>query len=397
MPPSSLFENSLLATGITAVSLSAALAMLSPADKALRLLPIGTSAATAASFLSLIAVFMFATDIVFERAGGPPVSHENFAAGARALMVCAVGALLLTALRVLAKGNATASAAPSVSFPIKLRSFSYLTIAISIGAASAAILGYVRLGWFLSVQLLWIATLFCVTSVVWAALNRFRAFYRDAVVHARASENSASFARFQAPAVLFGVSRLLLLVAAFLLALSPFGVRPGETLGEFFQALGGFRVGSIVISLPKILVAILIVAVVMAVGRGVQRWLDEDLFPTTSLDASLRDALQSSVHYFAIVLGLALAFVYLGINVQQRSADRERALHWHRLRSAKHRVEFHLRPDPPQRAKDSAKATGLSSEPKRASCAMSPSAQPKSKLSTTPPSSFQTPISCQAS
>ena len=57
----------------------------------------------------------------------------------------------------------------------------------------------------------------------------------------------------------------MLLLAAFLLALSPFGVRPGETSREFFQALGGFRVGSIVISLPKILVAILIVAVVMAV------------------------------------------------------------------------------------------------------------------------------------
>ena len=37
---------------------------------------------------------------------------------------------------------------------------------------------------------------------------------------------------------------------------------------------------------------------------------------TTRMDASLRDALQSSVHYFAIVLGLAFAFVYLGIDVQ---------------------------------------------------------------------------------
>ena len=185
-------ETSLLATGITAVSLSAALAMLSPADKALRLLPIGTSEATAASVLSLIAVFIFGADIVFERAGGPPGGHEKLVAGASALMVFAVVALLLAGSRVFAKGHATASTAPVTSFPIKPESFSFLAAAIGIAAAGAALFGYLTLGWFLSVQLLWIATLFCVTYVVWAALNRLGDFYRDAVAHARASENSAS-------------------------------------------------------------------------------------------------------------------------------------------------------------------------------------------------------------
>ena len=315
-PSGAAVQTALLTTAITAISLSSALAILSPADQSRRLLPIRTGRATAASLLTLTAAFIFGASIVFERAGGPPTSHEHLVAGARALMVFAVAALLFAGLRVLAKGRATASSAPATSFPIKPGRLGVLAAAISAGAVCAATFGYIALGWFLSLQLLWIGTLICVTYVVWAVLDRLSASHREAIAQARGSADGANLARFQAPAVLLGMSRLVLILVAFLLALSPFGMQPGETLGGFFKALGAFRVGSIVISLPKILVAILIVALVMAIGRGIQRWLDEDLFPTTRLDASLRDALQSSVRYFAIVLGLALAFVYLGIDIQ---------------------------------------------------------------------------------
>jgi len=89
-------------------------------------------------------------------------------------MVFAVGALLLAGWRVFTKGHATASTASVTSFPIKPKSFSFLAAAIGIAAAGSVLFGYLALGWFLSVQLLWIATLFCVTYVVWAALNRLQ-------------------------------------------------------------------------------------------------------------------------------------------------------------------------------------------------------------------------------
>ncbi len=114
-----------------------------------------------------------------------------------------------------------------------------------------------------------------------------------------------------------GIARLVLFLAAVLLALAPWGVESGDIAANLRAAFFGFQVGDVTISLSTILLAFLLFGGVIGATRILQRWLANTLLPTTELDAGLRNSLQTAAGYLGFFAAAALALSYLGLGLDK--------------------------------------------------------------------------------
>lgn len=108
---------------------------------------------------------------------------------------------------------------------------------------------------------------------------------------------------------------LLLLVLGLALALWLWGVSSAAIGTLVGNALSGFSVGNIRISLRDIVLSIVVFAALLAGTRLVQRLLREKLLPQTRLDSGVRDSLTAFVGYVGFVVAAAFAISTLGLSL----------------------------------------------------------------------------------
>ncbi|GLK54684.1 small-conductance mechanosensitive channel [Methylopila capsulata] len=199
-----------------------------------------------------------------------------------------------------------------------LRIVAWVAVAVILAAAAA---GYVSLAQFLANQVIWIAT-------VMSLLTLLLIFVDDLCTSGLSAETrfgrSASEAVGIRPAaleqigvLLSGLVRVILIGVAALFVLAPWGLETTDVFVWLRLGVTGFQVGGITISLSGILGAILLVAIGFALTKAVQRWLDRDLLPKTRMDAGLKASINTGVGYLGGLGVIVLAVSNLGFSLDR--------------------------------------------------------------------------------
>jgi potassium efflux system protein len=192
-----------------------------------------------------------------------------------------------------------------------------------ITALVALLLGYVGFSLFVAQFIAWATVLGCALYVLWVAADDIAT-----TVFTRTSRVGQTFVRAlgvrgsvveQFGLLLSIVLRLMLVVIAFGLLLSPFGT--GGGLGSLFGRLGtlaqGVEIGSVSISPGAILRGIVVLFVGLGIVRAFMGWLDNRYLPATDLDGSGRNSVSLVARYIGIALAGIWALASVGIGVER--------------------------------------------------------------------------------
>lgn len=117
--------------------------------------------------------------------------------------------------------------------------------------------------------------------------------------------------------LLSAVIRVLLILVVILPLLGPWGIFAADFMDVVREAVFGFRVGDITISLGAIISAFLLVLVGIFVTRAAQRWLQTSFLPRTSLEPSLQHSVSTIFGYLGVMIAIAVALGALGIDLQK--------------------------------------------------------------------------------
>jgi small-conductance mechanosensitive channel len=113
------------------------------------------------------------------------------------------------------------------------------------------------------------------------------------------------------------IIRVLLILVVIFPLLGPWGIFAADFVDVLREAVFGFRVGDITISLGAIIAAFLLVLVGIFVTRAAQRWMQTRFLPRTSLEPSLQHSVSVIFGYVGVVVALAIALGVLGIDLQK--------------------------------------------------------------------------------
>ncbi|CAH1659831.1 MULTISPECIES: DUF3772 domain-containing protein [unclassified Chelatococcus] len=182
----------------------------------------------------------------------------------------------------------------------------------------AVILGYVALAGFIVGQLMWAAL---VAAVIYLAIQlvavTIGAIPRDkrmaSAIHANIGLSYRSLEQFSVLAG--GLINVTLILLGFLLVLAPFGVESNDIIPAARQALVGFTIGEVTISLSAIMIAVLTFIVIIAAIRAVQSWLSGTFLPTTELESGIRNSITTAVGYLGFFIAAMVALSQLGLSL----------------------------------------------------------------------------------
>jgi potassium efflux system protein len=117
--------------------------------------------------------------------------------------------------------------------------------------------------------------------------------------------------------LLAGIIKIALALIAIFPVIGPWGVFAADFFGVVQDAMFGFRVGEITISLGAVLGAMAILFAGVMATRFLQRWLDSRFLPQTSLDPGLQNSVSALVGYAGIIAVLVFVLAELGIDLQK--------------------------------------------------------------------------------
>ncbi|MGL5116254.1 MAG: DUF3772 domain-containing protein [Beijerinckiaceae bacterium] len=199
-------------------------------------------------------------------------------------------------------------------------------IRLSAWAAATAILlacafGYAALAAFVTDQIIWLAMVGAILLILLMLADEYvghglspdGAMGRQVMSQVGVSKSSLK----QVSILSNGFLRVVLIMAAAMLVLAPWGLDGGDTLGTLRAALFGFTVGGVTISLSTIIAAVALFAVGFSVTRAIQRWLEKSYLPHTKLDIGLRNSIATSIGYIGIVIAAMMAASTLGLSLDR--------------------------------------------------------------------------------
>jgi small-conductance mechanosensitive channel len=193
---------------------------------------------------------------------------------------------------------------------------------ISAAAILAAVaLGYVALASFLQDQIIWLAIVGAVLLILVALVDEYIGYGFSPEGKAGKqfmSEVGLSKSSLKQISILSnGFVRAVLIIAAAMIVLAPWGLDGGDTLGALRAAVFGFTVGGVTISLSNIILAIVLFAIGFMITRAVKGWLEKTYLPATRLDIGLRNSIATSIGYLGIIIATMMAASTLGLSLDR--------------------------------------------------------------------------------
>ncbi len=191
-------------------------------------------------------------------------------------------------------------------------------VAIVVGASP--FLGYSAFGAYLSGQTVWVL-------IVLGALKMLLALV-DETLSEGTRAGTATSRRIsdmvgaeptsveQAGIVVSGIVRVVLLTIAAFMIIVPWGVESRDALGVVRALFFGVQIGGINISLAVFLLAMVVFSIALIATRGVQRWLDNRLLPSTRMDIGLRNSVRTVFGYLGFLVAVVLGLSFLGLDLQ---------------------------------------------------------------------------------
>lgn len=301
------------------VALGLVIAMLAPHRPNWRLIELPTSAAVRISGYAILAVMVFQTDDLLEKASNVLFVPDAFATFKGIVASLLVAVLFALSLRAIRRATAAQPEDEAKQTMMRWRWLQALLWLIVIAIPIAALLGYQALARFLSFQLvsgsIALAILYLLLVVTDNLLtiglqeeNRFSKILTQGLsLRQRTIE--------QTGIVLSGLIRLILIVLAASFLLTPWGLESRDLSKWIQKAFFGFQIGDLTISLSSILLAAAIFLIGVLVTRAVQRWLENRFLPRTRLDIGVRNSVKTAFGYVGLILAAIIGFSYLGLDL----------------------------------------------------------------------------------
>ncbi|MGL4241869.1 MAG: DUF3772 domain-containing protein [Beijerinckiaceae bacterium] len=193
--------------------------------------------------------------------------------------------------------------------------------AAALAILAAVAFGYVALASFLQDQIIWLAIVGAVLLILIVLADEYVGFGFSPEGRAGKqviSEVGLSKSSLKQISILSnGFLRAVLVIAAAMLVLAPWGLDGGDTLGTLRAAVFGFTVGGVTISISNILLAIAFFAIGFIVTRAVKSWLEKTYLPATRLDIGLRNSIATSIGYLGIIIASMMAASTLGLSLDK--------------------------------------------------------------------------------
>ena len=303
------------------------LALLAPGKPQWRMIGIGDAAAqTLQTILIAVAVthgvglvLTRLLDILFAPVG-PVIAVTGLVALVETMLVMLA---LRTVARALTGEDDDPAAAPAkaeTGRSVLWRWIVPLAWIATTAAVAATAVGYVALAHFMATQIIRAGVLLGMLYVLLLfADEAIVATFRPQTALGVLLTRSMGFSREtveQIGVVLSGLVRLVLIAAAGLLVLIPWGVSSNDVFAEARTAFFGFKIGGLTFSLSTVLAALVLLMIGIAVTRGIQGWLDTRFLPRTRLDAGLKNSIRTATGYAGFVLAVMLAFSAAGLDLQ---------------------------------------------------------------------------------
>ncbi|MFA5897955.1 MAG: mechanosensitive ion channel domain-containing protein [Hyphomicrobium sp.] len=292
-------------------------ALLQPNRPRWRLFDLSNASARAMCLAVEGIAFVYAVDYLTQRLVSIlalPLSSSIVAAFIASLFYAAL--LLVIARTPVAAQSATSGIAVSRWTPYALK-IPILCLAALLIATS--LFGYVALGRYVVTQLLTTGAGLLIVAVLYTAIRSLvpepseRSSGMNAIIEQRFSLDD--FGRTQLARVQRALLTILLLVVAIPLLLLSWGLSTADIMSWARAALFGFEVGGIHISLSRILVAIGLFAVLLAVTRLVQRWLAAGALAQGRIEAGLANSIYTGAGYIGFALASLAAISYAGFDI----------------------------------------------------------------------------------
>jgi potassium efflux system protein len=294
-------------------------ALLSPYKPAWRITPVQDGAAEKLVALLSITIVLRACWIFIEEIGDILRVSLDFLTLLNLLSSVFIAAMLFIALRILKKGlQAPGDDAGLLSVIWRwLVPVAWLAGVIVI---IAAVMGFGALAAFIIRQMIWslmvVGTLFLLLKLVEKLadhqFDKHSASGDWIIENIGTSPNTLA----QIGVVVSGIIKLILLVIAVFAIAAPFGVESRDFVSTLRDAITGFQIGNISISITSILLAIVLFAVALLLTRSFQKWLETRYLPTTSLDDGLKTSIRTAVGYIGVVIAAMFGFSYMGLNLE---------------------------------------------------------------------------------
>jgi small-conductance mechanosensitive channel len=327
-----LLDGFVLATGVAAFTAAVAGALLMRREASWRVAPLSDETAARLRPLSwFLAVLAFAS-ILLEAFNASVGASQAARAGAQVLEALLhlawIGSFLLTLARLRAMRAARQEAeddAPAVEHVGGMGLGALALVAwILVGIAIIALaLGYVSLSLFVVRLIIWVVLLGAALYLMMngaddLAITLFNRESRFGSTLVRSVGVRPSLVD-QFGVILSGALRLLLVLIALGLLMTPFG--GGEGLTSLFGRLGtfaqGVEVGGVAISPGAIVRSIVVLFVALAIVRAFMAWLDGRYLPATDLDGSGRNSVSLIARYVGIALAILWSLASLGIGIER--------------------------------------------------------------------------------
>jgi potassium-dependent mechanosensitive channel len=238
-----------------------------------------------------------------------------------ALLALAVAVLLIHLLRRLRQPQE--GGAPALSAP-GFMAIGWIVAVLMLGALVA---GYIGVAGFLAERLVVVAV---VLGAAYLTMVFVDALFGEIVVADTVAGRALAANLGLRPqtielagTLVSAVLRLAIVIAAvlamgaILVALGPRGLTAYEVFGRLHDTLLGAGIAGITISLGTILAAAVLLLLGLLATRAVQRWLERQFLPRTSLDPGLQHSVSAIVGYVGVIAVAALALAEAGIDLQK--------------------------------------------------------------------------------
>jgi potassium efflux system protein len=192
----------------------------------------------------------------------------------------------------------------------------------AVGAALLAVLaGYLALASFLMRETVWIAAILALLFLLLRlADDLFPTILSPSAPLGSALETALGLtdgSMDQVGVLLSGLTRLLLILVAWVALLVPFGASIEDIVHRFTATDFVVRLGLVAISPGAVLGGVALFLAGLAITRGVRRWLEVRYLPKTTMDVGLRTSLAAGVTYLGALIAILAAFAYLGLSIAQ--------------------------------------------------------------------------------
>ncbi len=199
--------------------------------------------------------------------------------------------------------------------PLYLRAPLWAAAVIIIGAA---LFGYIALARFVSDQLIVTSTILILTylMIFWAS-----AFGQSATDDqsplGRALQNRFGLDRRRAEQIALPLTLLakaVIIIVAIPFILLFWGFDWFDVGNWLRQALFGFEIGGIRISIASIAAALFVFLIAFSGARLFQAWLDRSILERAGIDQGVRDSVRTGVGYLGIAIAAIISVSYLGLD-----------------------------------------------------------------------------------